>query len=131
MNMPRHKTKTSFQPGNIRNKASILKQVKTMKKKWVNGRPEFRGEKHPNWKGGGTQSERRLKEREKLVGRKKPEQCEICGAISKIVFDHNHETGKFRGWICDRCNKILGFAKDSSELLQRLSVYLKNNESIS
>ena len=41
--------------------------------------------------------------------------CDMCGRIediekqknSKIVFDHDHTTGKFRGWICDSCNRGL------------------------
>lgn len=118
------KTKTSFAKGHKRSSESILKQVKKM---WPNGRPEMRGDKHPRWNGGGTQPQRLLRDREKIVGRKKPDACEICGAMGKIVFDHSHETEKFRGWICDRCNKVLGFAKDSPELLERLSNYLKNH----
>lgn len=69
-----------------------------------------------------------LQIREKLVGRKKPKQCEICGAIGKICYDHNHKTGKFRGWICYRCNLTLGFVKDNTELLNVMIEYLKNNK---
>ena len=64
---------------------------------------------------------------EKIAGRKRPERCEICGSKRTIVFDHDHETGKFRGWICDRCNKILGLAKDDINLLNFLISYLKNS----
>jgi len=89
--------------------------------KWL---PHLKGEKHPMWKGGNT----KLRKLEKLAGKKKPEQCEICGAFGKICYDHDHKTGKFRGWICYRCNVILGFAKDSPDLLNALIEYLKNNE---
>lgn len=77
------------------------------------------GENNPRWSGGN-----RLVRLEKLAGKKKPENCEICGAMGRICFDHNHETGKFRGWICHRCNVVLGFVKDNSELLKALSDYL-------
>lgn len=71
--------------------------------------------------------------REVIAGRPRPEQCEVCGAFGKdfkrvgICFDHDHQTGKFRGWICSRCNRILGFARDNSELLVALSDYLKKS----
>ena len=61
---------------------------------------------------------------EKRAGKKKLEQCEVCGALGRICFDHNHETGEFRGWICDRCNLILGLAKDNPYLLKKLVEYL-------
>lgn len=77
------------------------------------------GENNPRWSGGN-----KLARLEKIAGRKKPELCEICGAMGRICFDHNHETGKFRGWICHRCNVVLGFVKDNSELLKSLSDYL-------
>jgi len=37
----------------------------------------------------------------------KPEQCEICDRNKKLVLDHNHKTGKIRGWICINCNRYL------------------------
>lgn len=77
-------------------------------------------EKHWNWKGGTT----RNVQLEKLAGRKKPMQCEICGETGQICFDHDHLTNKFRGWICFKCNFALGYAKDNPYLLQKLSEYL-------
>jgi hypothetical protein len=60
-----------------------------------------------------------------IAGRPKPETCEICNELNlRIVFDHCHAHGHFRGWICDRCNKVLGLVKDSSELLSKLREYL-------
>ena len=40
--------------------------------------------------------------------------CDMCGRIeniaeqknSRIVFDYDHITGKFRGWICVSCNNL-------------------------
>ena len=34
--------------------------------------------------------------------------CELCGTEQKIVFDHDHETETFRGWLCDPCNRSQG-----------------------
>ncbi|MBI1316395.1 hypothetical protein GC167_05985 [bacterium] len=37
-----------------------------------------------------------------------PLSCEICDAESKLMLDHDHCTGKVRGWLCNRCNSIIG-----------------------
>ena len=66
-----------------------------------------------------------LKLREEQAGRPKPEICEACEEKRLyIVFDHDHETGKFRGWICDRCNKTLGLVNDNRQILESLIKYL-------
>lgn len=63
-----------------------------------------------------------------LAGRPKPDACEVCTEPGRrIVFDHCHANGQFRGWICDRCNKTLGMVKDSPRLLIMLAEYLTTN----
>jgi hypothetical protein len=58
--------------------------------------------------------------------RPRPENCELCGRKhKKIVFDHCHNSGAFRGWICDPCNISLGNVGDSVEILERIIAYLK------
>ena len=64
-------------------------------------------------------------EREKDAGRPKPQKCEVCGLEDTIVWDHNHQTGSFRGWICNSCNIALGMVKDNPETLRRLAAYLE------
>jgi Recombination endonuclease VII len=69
--------------------------------------------------------QRQAQKREEIAGRPKPELCEICGELNiRIVFDHCHRRGHFRGWICDRCNRVLGLVKDSPKLLSLLQKYL-------
>ena len=37
--------------------------------------------------------------------------CALCGKLpksSRVHADHNHDTGVFRGWVCYRCNSMLG-----------------------
>ena len=35
--------------------------------------------------------------------------CALCDEKhKKMVFDHDHEKGVFRGWLCDPCNRSLG-----------------------
>src|SRR5271169_1298590 len=51
-----------------------------------------------------------------LAGRPLPDVCELCGeappADRMLSFDHDHTTGGFRGWICARCNTVLGHVGD-------------------
>lgn len=61
---------------------------------------------------------------EAAAGRPRPEHCEVCGDGGVISFDHCHQRGLFRGWLCSACNKVLGFVKDDPERLRKLIVYL-------
>jgi hypothetical protein len=55
--------------------------------------------------------------------------CTICGCESsdtnRLVLDHDHATGKVRDVLCDRCNHILGHARDNIEVLKNAVLYLK------
>lgn len=59
--------------------------------------------------------------------------CAICGEqetavyngkIKRLAIDHNHETGEVRGILCDRCNRGLGFFRNSSQLLLNAARYI-------
>ena len=59
-----------------------------------------------------------------------PSACECCGAAAFLLekalcLDHDHKTGKFRGWVCDRCNTGLGKLGDSVEGLRKAVAYLE------
>lgn len=59
--------------------------------------------------------------------------CASCGEpeISRpLSVDHDHVTGKVRGLLCNRCNRVLGFIGDSSEKLRKLANYLDNSKKI-
>ena len=75
---------------------------------------------------------KRLEKQTKIAGRLPSSTCEICDEPEKeharTVFDHNHKTGKFRGWLCQRCNRALGMVKDDKELLKKLIKYLEAND---
>lgn len=60
----------------------------------------------------------------KLASRPKPKECEVCKKTGSVCFDHDHKTGKFRGWICRECNLALGLVKDNEKILISLSEYL-------
>jgi hypothetical protein len=71
-------------------------------------------------------------ELQQKAGRPRPNVCEVCNEFNRqIVFDHCHKTENFRGWICDRCNKVLGLLKDNVELFKNLATYLERfNEQV-
>lgn len=57
--------------------------------------------------------------------------CLICGceqgggASDRLVPDHCHVTGRFRGAICTRCNSALGLMVDIAEIARRAALYLE------
>lgn len=61
--------------------------------------------------------------------RKCPAHCENCGRAliqgKNIHLDHCHLTGKFRGWLCNRCNRGLGYFDDCIEGLRQAIEYLQ------
>ena len=52
--------------------------------------------------------QRRDRERAAHVAEHGPA-CQICGNVPKrgLDQDHDHRTGKTRGWLCHRCNRAL------------------------
>jgi|SRR6185436_1659303 len=51
--------------------------------------------------------------------------CTICQAVVKLCYDHDHETGEFRGWLCSNCNNGIGHFKDSPERCEAAAAYLR------
>lgn len=51
--------------------------------------------------------------------------CAICSKVSKMYFDHDHETGMFRGYLCRFCNTGLGRFGDNIDGLRRVLEYLE------
>ncbi len=59
--------------------------------------------------------------------------CEICGNVSAendhdLDFDHDHVTGAFRGWLCNRCNTGIGFLGDNVKGIKKALAYLERAE---
>jgi hypothetical protein len=57
----------------------------------------------------------------------RPKYCECCGKFAKLHLDHCHETGAFRGWVCNPCNTGTGII-DDIELLERRIAFLRKYE---
>ncbi len=58
--------------------------------------------------------------------------CAICGELNldgrRLAVDHNHNTGKIRGLLCQRCNGfIVGIIEKYPELIQKSVEYLKKH----
>lgn len=51
--------------------------------------------------------------------------CGICGESERMVIDHDHKTGKVRGFLCRSCNIGLGCFNDSQKKLSSAIGYLK------
>jgi hypothetical protein len=63
--------------------------------------------------------------------------CPICsknseqvagkgGKAGSWVLDHCHNTNKFRGWLCHKCNRGIGNFDDNTDLLMKAVEYLKD-----
>lgn len=58
--------------------------------------------------------------------RRMPGACECCGNTeARLHLDHCHQTGKFRGWICFKCNVGMGLLGDSRANIERVLKYLR------
>lgn len=54
--------------------------------------------------------------------------CLVCLAEPATHIDHNHETGLFRGLLCENCNRGLGMFHDDPDVLVAAAEYLVRKE---
>jgi hypothetical protein len=57
--------------------------------------------------------------------------CAICGGQNwsgkSLSIDHNHNTNKVRGLLCNNCNTAIGLLGERIEVLASAINYLKEN----
>lgn len=63
--------------------------------------------------------------RDLLVGQ--AGRCLICHHVPSedLVVDHNHATGRVRGLLCQKCNRMLGHVGDDPRILRSAIGYLE------
>jgi post-segregation antitoxin (ccd killing protein) len=78
-----------------------------------------------------TRTQRAL-DLETMAGRPRPEICDACGGTpdkgKSLHYDHCHNHGHFRGWLCRECNLALGNVRDDPARLLKLVAYLKRTK---
>lgn len=67
--------------------------------------------------------------RRRGIDDRKTHPCAICGRSGvRLVMDHDHGTGKRRGFLCNECNAGLGFFEDDRARLRAAIRYLLQHE---
>jgi len=67
-------------------------------------------------------------EKEEIIDKLQTGVCDLCHekkSFRLLVIDHDHDTGKYRGVICSRCNILVGFLEKNKNILEQASDYLK------
>lgn len=60
--------------------------------------------------------------------------CAVCrepetlirkNSVCQLAIDHDHQTGRIRGLLCNNCNRALGMLNDNPEILRAPAAYLE------
>jgi Recombination endonuclease VII len=105
-------------------------------KRWADRNPEESARRTRDWQKNNPERTRvkNLRWKRKQMGipeatRLCPLNCECCGNIlisgKRTHLDHDHATGKFRGWLCNSCNLGIGALGDSIEGIRKALTYLE------
>ncbi len=54
--------------------------------------------------------------------------CMICRSYQKVCVDHCHDTGRVRGFLCEKCNFAYGLLQEDSKIIKRLAIYAEAQE---
>jgi hypothetical protein len=56
------------------------------------------------------------------------DKCSICNSKKSLCWDHNHETGNFRGTLCPYCNTAIGLLKNDPQIIEKAISYLSKEK---
>ena len=61
--------------------------------------------------------------------------CAICGRkdpgskkVKYFFVDHNHNTNKVRGLLCNQCNRAIGYLRDDPDVVYAAAMYLRKHK---
>src|ERR1700722_2852769 len=99
-------------------------------KLWRRANPEKAASKSKEWRKANPERQRAILS--KHYGYPTPTRplskiCECCGRAPgkrALGLDHDHDTGQFRGWLCDNCNRGIGMLGDTLLGAQHAVEYL-------
>lgn len=72
-----------------------------------------------------------VSEAQRVVTQKACAICEVVPRNKNLDIDHDHKTEKFRGLLCNSCNRGLGHFKDNPEFLRKAASYLEGFKIVS
>lgn len=58
-----------------------------------------------------------------------PERAKRNGRVRRLAVDHDHITGEIRELLCSNCNPMIGYAGDSTAILEKAIIYLNKHNS--
>jgi hypothetical protein len=54
--------------------------------------------------------------------------CKVDKTIRSLAVDHDHESKKIRGLLCNKCNRGIGLFQDNTSLLDAAKSYLEKHK---
>jgi hypothetical protein len=59
-----------------------------------------------------------------------PKLCGICGTTKLLRLDHSHRSGMVRGWLCARCNLLVGILEKNPKWIKPAIAYIRGHREV-